>query len=116
MVEGMSGRGRRIRSAMTAVVMATVGAVWTVLAEAPSQNPTIEATRHWAYRPVVKPSVPVLSPASQPRVRQPLDAFVLAALEARGLTLSERADRATLIRRAYFDLLGIPPSADEIKN
>jgi len=76
-----------------------------------------DATRaHWAYQPVSEPVAPALSEAHTSRVRQPLDAFVMGALESKGLTLSPRADRATLIRRAYFDLVGVPPTADEVES
>jgi hypothetical protein len=80
-----------------------------------SEPPTAEATAsHWAYQPVARPDAPTLSAAGTSRLRQPLDAFVLGALEARGFTLSPQASRETLIRRAYFDLAGVPPTADEV--
>ncbi len=47
-------------------------------------------------------------------MRTPIDAFIVSALESRGLELSPEADRATLIRRASLDLLGLPPSPQEI--
>ncbi len=68
--------------------------------------------KHWAFQPVRKPTVPALkNPAGVP---SPLDAFVLAQLEARGLTPNPPADRRTLLRRVKFDLLGLPPTAEEI--
>src|SRR5262249_54177273 len=66
----------------------------------------------WAFRPVVQPEVPRVQAAD--RVCNPIDAFVLAKLEAAGLTLAPEADRTTLIRRLSFDLLGLPPSPEEI--
>ena len=65
----------------------------------------------WAFRPpraVEAPSV-----RHQDRVRNPIDAFILQKLEAKGLTLSPEADRLTLIRRACFDLTGLPPTPEE---
>src|SRR5205814_7751668 len=53
-------------------------------------------------------------PAVKGPVASPLDAFVLARLEAKGLTLSPPANRVTLIRRATFDLTGLPPTPEEI--
>jgi len=46
-------------------------------------------------------------------VRNPIDAFVLEKLEAEGLSLSTEADRVTLLRRIYFDLIGLPPSPED---
>lgn len=66
----------------------------------------------WSLRRPVRPAIPQVRHTL--RVRTPIDAFVLAALEARGLELSPEADRATLIRRVSLDLLGLPPSPQEI--
>ncbi len=70
------------------------------------------APRHWAFSPPPHPPLPPVRRESW--VRSPLDRFVLAELEARGLTPSPEADRRTLIRRASFDLIGLPPTAVEI--
>jgi hypothetical protein len=64
----------------------------------------------WAFqplRPIAAPSVD-----HSDRVGNPIDAFVLKKLEARRLSLSPEADRLTLIRRAYFDLTGLPPTPE----
>jgi hypothetical protein len=66
----------------------------------------------WSLDPPREPAVPGVRNGA--RVRTPIDAFVLARLEAQGLSLSKDADRATLIRRATFDLVGLPPAPDEI--
>lgn len=66
----------------------------------------------WSLQRPVRPAIPQVRHAD--RVRTPIDAFVLAALEARGLELSPDADRVTLIRRASLDLLGLPPAPREI--
>jgi mono/diheme cytochrome c family protein len=66
----------------------------------------------WALRPLVRPGPPRVQAASH--VLNPIDAFVLARLERAGLDPAPPADRVTLIRRATFDLLGLPPSPDEI--
>ena len=67
---------------------------------------------HWSYRPVTRPSVPQVAAAAD--CRNTLDQFVVAQLEERGMSLSPQADRRTLIRRATFDLLGIPPTYEEV--
>ena len=67
----------------------------------------------WSYQPVMRPAVPAVKNASWPRTD--LDRFILAKLEAKGLQPSPEADPRTLIRRLYFDLLGLPPSPEEVE-
>ncbi|OJW17909.1 MAG: hypothetical protein BGO49_30355 [Planctomycetales bacterium 71-10] len=71
-----------------------------------------EARKHWAYRPVTRHDPPPVADASWPR--SPIDPFVLAKLEAAGLRPSPPADRRTLLRRVYYDLIGLPPTAEEV--
>jgi hypothetical protein len=66
----------------------------------------------WAWRSPVRPSVPVVK--NEKWVRNPIDAFILAKLEARNLSPAAEADRATLMRRVSFDLIGLPPTPEEI--
>ncbi len=68
---------------------------------------------HWAFQPVKKPSVPALK--SKKWSKTAVDAFVLARLEEHGLEYSAPADKRTLIRRAYFDLTGLPPTFEEVE-
>jgi hypothetical protein len=70
------------------------------------------AETHWAFRPPVRPAVPAVKRPGP--ARTPIDRFILAALEAKGLTLNPEADRATLLRRVSFDLTGLPPTPAEI--
>ena len=70
------------------------------------------ARSHWAYRPIRIPPIPTVHRRDWPR--SPIDSFVLASLESAGLDPSPAADRRTLIRRAYFDLVGLPPTAAEV--
>ena len=65
--------------------------------------------QHWAFEPIVRPQAPALVDAEW--TRNPLDRFVLARLDAEGLTPAPEADRRTLARRAAFDLTGLPPDA-----
>jgi hypothetical protein len=67
---------------------------------------------HWAWKAPVRPAVPNVKAAGW--VRNPIDAFVLAKLEAAGLTPAAPAARATLLRRVTFDLIGLPPTPAEI--
>lgn len=73
---------------------------------------TEEERQHWSFQPIVKPDVPAVS--HQDLVRSPIDAFLLQRLEAHGLSFSAEADRETLIRRVYFDLIGLPPTPEDI--
>jgi mono/diheme cytochrome c family protein len=69
--------------------------------------------RHWSFQPVTNPAIPaVKNPAW---VRNPIDAFVLAKLEEKNLAPSQPADRRTLIRRVSFDLIGLPPTPEEVE-
>ncbi|HWB11898.1 MAG TPA: PSD1 and planctomycete cytochrome C domain-containing protein [Pirellulales bacterium] len=67
----------------------------------------------WAFRPPQPTSPPDVRNAD--RVRNSIDAFVLQKLEEKGLSLSAEADRLTLLRRASFDLTGMPPEPDEVE-
>ncbi len=72
------------------------------------------ATRtHWAYQALKADALPTVAHAAQ--VHSPIDALVWAKLEPVGLQLAPPADRRTLLRRASFDLTGLPPSAEEVE-
>jgi hypothetical protein len=82
------------------------GAVWPAAAIV---NRTAEAARtHWAFQPLRDPPVPKDAP-------QPIDAFIRAKLSKAGLAPSPPADKRTLIRRATYDLLGLPPTPEEVE-
>ncbi|MCH7729317.1 MAG: PSD1 domain-containing protein, partial [Planctomycetes bacterium] len=66
----------------------------------------------WSLQEVQRPAVPNVENAA--RVANPIDAFVLARLQKAGMQPAPLADRRTLIRRAYFDLIGLPPPPDRI--
>jgi mono/diheme cytochrome c family protein len=68
--------------------------------------------QHWAFRPPTRAAIPSVRDGA--KVRNPIDAFLLAKLEEKGLTLSEPADPLVLMRRAFIDLTGMPPSPEEI--
>jgi len=74
---------------------------------------TEEERGYWAFQPIEPQAVPTVRRVD--RVRTPIDAFVLAKLEEKGLTFAPDADRPTLLRRATFDLTGLPPTPDEVK-
>jgi len=66
----------------------------------------------WSLRPVAAPALPEVRQTEF--VRSPIDRFILAKLEAEGLSPSPAADRRTLIRRVYFDVTGLPPTPEEV--
>jgi hypothetical protein len=76
-----------------------------------TMNPVEAARRHWAFQPVHEPALPAVM--NRAWVQSPIDAFVLARLEAKHLAPAPPADRRTLIRRATFDLTGLPPTPAE---
>jgi len=67
---------------------------------------------HWAFKPVANPKPPAVKQAAW--VRNDIDRFILSKLESNGMTGNEPADKRTLIRRAYFDLIGLPPTPEEV--
>ena len=78
------------------------------------QDPLVSETerRFWSFQAPRRPAVPnVKQPGSTP-----IDAFLLAKLETKRLGFTDGADRLTLMRRAYFDLIGLPPSPEEIES
>ena len=70
--------------------------------------------KHWAYIVPKRPSVP--EGANYRRVQSPIDRFVLKRLREEGLKPGEAADRATLIRRLSLDLVGLPPTPQEVES
>jgi mono/diheme cytochrome c family protein len=71
-----------------------------------------EESDHWAFQPITRPVQPNVRDTTWPR--NSIDHFVLARLDAEGVTPSPEADRVTLIRRLYMDLIGLPPSPEEV--
>jgi len=72
---------------------------------------------HWSFQPVRKPAVPTLPANAAPdtmRARTPVDAFIMRRLHETGLQLRSPATKRELIRRVKFDLLGLPPTPEEI--
>src|SRR5262245_42879361 len=105
---GHGRRADRMQRLMQILYVAASLNVWHVGFAAESK-----ATNHWAFQPVKRPAAPRLS-AGKPELRNEIDAFIVARLRTKGLALSPEADRRTLIRRACFDLIGLPPSPEEV--
>jgi hypothetical protein len=91
-----------------------MGAPWGVKDGALEGDQTISGGKpFWAFQSPREPAIPQVKQRGW--VKTPLDAFVLAGLEARGLTPASAADKRTLIRRATFDLTGLPPTPEEVQ-
>ncbi|MBM4071468.1 MAG: DUF1553 domain-containing protein [Planctomycetes bacterium] len=67
---------------------------------------------HWAWRALQAPAIPAVKDAAWPV--DPLDRFILAGLEAKGLTPAPAAEPRAILRRLYFDIIGLPPTPDEV--
>src|SRR5262245_30777076 len=95
-----------------------------IVAETPKNQAPVDTTpivevpitdgdrEHWAFAPVVRHKLPQTKDVAWPRTAT--DAFVLAKLEAAELPPSAEAGRATLLRRLSFDLIGLPPTSEEL--
>ena len=82
------------------------------------QQPTVatvpaKASTHWAFQKVTRPAVPEVR--NEDWVRSPVDRFILARLESKGLRPSSPASRADLLRRVTLDLTGLPPTPAEVE-
>jgi len=94
---------------LAAVFMASTGVV--VRSE---MIVTEEDRKHWSYLPVRHPSLPAIRTTTA--ARTPVDRFILARLEESGLSLSPPADGQKVVRRIYFDLIGLPPMPEQIES
>src|SRR5262245_12754097 len=96
-------------------VMCTVSLLLLGLAAASAADDpllTPQKKNHWAWKPPQRPSVPKVQDSAW--VRNPIDAFVLARLEAAGLEPAQAASPEQWLRRVTFDLIGLPPTPEEL--
>ena len=92
----------------------TIGLAATSTSRARAEEPiSPEDREHWAFRSPARPDVPRVE--GRGWVCNPIDAFILAGLEEFGLSPAPEADRAALLRRLSFDLVGLPPTPEEIE-
>jgi hypothetical protein len=120
----MPMRGQALTAAQVAALKRWIdeGAIWDAGATSATAAPapaiaafedrpiTDEERSYWAFKPPLQLPLPAVSHAS---LDHPIDRFLELARVARGLVAAPRADRRTLVRRAYLDLLGLPPSPEE---
>ncbi|MFO0823673.1 MAG: DUF1549 domain-containing protein [Gemmataceae bacterium] len=72
------------------------------------------AKTQWSFQPIKRPPVPEIR-NSKIEIRNPIDAFVLSKLSDNGLSFAPPAEKRTLLRRVYFDLIGLPPTPEELE-
>jgi len=73
----------------------------------------VERAKHWSFQPIQKVTPPTVKQTTWPR--NPIDNFILAKLEATGLAPTVEADKRTLLRRVTFDIVGLPPTAEDYR-
>ncbi len=102
-------KDKALRSDQVADFVAWIkaGAVW------PAQTAKFEAAKHWAFEPIRDVAPPVVQDKAW--VQNSVDAFIKAKQEAAGVRPAAMADKLTLIRRATFDLTGLPPTPEEVQ-
>src|SRR5579862_7553683 len=105
--------GKLCHSAISAVAFLTCASALAQTATTKEHPFTERQRRYWAFLPVVKPAVPVAIGCDG--ARTPIDCFVLSRMQERSLKPNPQADRITLLRRAYFDLIGLPPSPEQVQ-
>ena len=74
---------------------------------------TPEERAHWAFQPIRRPAIPETQ--NTERIRTPVDAFIQAELDKQTLAFSADASPVTLVRRAHIDLIGLPPTPEDVK-
>ncbi|WZO99965.1 PSD1 and planctomycete cytochrome C domain-containing protein [Isosphaeraceae bacterium EP7] len=103
------GAGEPLEPAQIALLTSWInqGAAWPV--DSDEKDPRLD---HWSFRKPVRSTLPAVTHSDWPR--NPVDAFILARLEKEGLAPSPEAPRAALIRRLSLDLIGLPPTVEEV--
>jgi mono/diheme cytochrome c family protein len=120
-ITGASGLGQmppsgpKLTAEQIGIVRAWIdqGAAWPGAVMPQSIKPNPKSASHWAFQPIGQPWPPATSNASW--VRNPIDAFVLARLEHEKINPSPEAPRTVLLRRLSLDLIGLPPSPEEVE-
>ena len=117
----MPPEGERLSAEQVAILRAWIdqGAEWPASASVELKS---KGADHWAFKSPVRPRVPNVRPMADgrkpmaviPNPRTPIDHFILDRLQREGLTLSPETDRITWLRRVSLDLIGLPPTIDEV--
>ena len=105
----MQKMNRQIKALLLALAVVAAGQAQ----DAASKSDPVRAEHraHWSFQPVRAQAVPIV----RGRTNNPIDNFLLARLEAAGFSFNPPADKYTLLRRATYDLTGLPPTPEEIE-
>jgi len=100
--------------ALALILFGVMGLFVTAKADDP---PAVGTNQHWAYTPLIRPQIPVPASTLQPfnASTNPIDFFIRAKLAEHQLIPAPAADKRTLLRRVYFDLIGLPPAPEEMR-
>ncbi|GBC93269.1 hypothetical protein HRbin15_01759 [bacterium HR15] len=114
LVKRISGEelGPRMPKGMTALAPEQIETIKRWINEGAPWPDGAENAKHWAFIKPVRPPIPEVQ--NKRWVRNPIDAFILHRLEQEGLQPSPEAPKEVLIRRVYLDLIGLPPSPEEV--
>ena len=111
----MPAKGKKLPPEKIAIIEQWIAQGAKTARPEPEQVPKVWITEEerdfWAFQPIRRVPPPAVKEAA--RVRNPIDAFLLAKLEAQGLTFNPEADKPTLLRRVTLDLTGLPPTPEE---
>ena len=110
----MPKKGAKLTAAEVESIRTWIAAGATWPPQRKLEDKSLADSNWWSLRPLARPARPALSVADQPWATNPIDGFILAQLREQGFAPSPQADRRTLIRRLYFDLLGLPPTPEEV--
>lgn len=107
----MPPKGERLTREQIGLLRAWIdqGARWPETVSATDRKPS----EGWSFKPLARPTVPDIRSTGF-KIHNPVDAFIAAKLREKQLAQSPEADRRTLIRRLYFDLIGLPPTPEEV--
>src|SRR5262245_55614221 len=111
-VKQMPPREPRLTAAQISLLKAWIDQGAKALPGEVALPPVVAKSKHWAFQTPVRPSLPAVK--NQAWIRNPIDRFILARLEKEAIKPSPEADRVTLIRRLSLDLLGLPPTPQEV--
>ncbi len=113
-VAAMPPKGPRLSSSEVALLRAWIDGGAPIPVDEKGNNTSNAASKHWAFQPIRKPSLPNVKNPSW--CRNAIDRFILARLEKENIAPAPQADRITLLRRVFLDLIGLPPSLKDIED